>query len=58
MMLRYSLGEAEAADQVEHAVNSVLDQGFRTADIMPGTGDGNTRLVGTAEMADAVIAAL
>ena len=58
MMLRYSLGEAEAADRVERAVNSVLDQGFRTADIMPGGGGGEVRLVGTDEMADAVIAAL
>ena len=38
MMLRYSLGEPEAADRLETAVNSVLDQGFRTADIMPATG--------------------
>lgn len=58
MMLRYSLGEPQAADRLEMAVNTVLDQGFRTADIMPGAGTENTRLVGTDEMADAVIAAL
>ncbi|MYD98742.1 MAG: 3-isopropylmalate dehydrogenase [Gammaproteobacteria bacterium] len=58
MMLRYSLGEREAADRVETAVDSVLAEGFRTADIMPATGTDSTRLVGTAEMADAVIAAL
>lgn len=58
MMLRYSLGEPDAAERVETAVNSVLDQGFRTADIMPATGAEDTRLVGTDEMADAVIAAL
>ena len=58
MMLRYSLGEPDAADQVEGAVNSVLDQGFRTADIMSGHAGDDVRLVGTDAMADAVIAAL
>ena len=58
MMLRYSLGEPEAADRLEMAVNTVLEQGFRTADIMPGTGIETARLVGTAEMADAVISVL
>ena len=58
MMLRYSLGEPEAADRVEGAVNRVLDQGLRTADIMPGKAGDDVRLVGTDVMADAVIAAL
>ena len=58
MMLRYSLGEADAADRVEAAVNDVLDQGVRTADIMPADSAEETRLAGTDEMADAVIAAL
>ena len=40
MMLRYSLGEATAADRVEAAVNAVLEQGIRTADIMPARGRG------------------
>ena len=54
MMLRYSLGQAEAADRVERAVQKVLAQGYRTADIhTPGT-----RKVGTVEMGDAVVAAL
>jgi len=54
MMLRYSLGQAEAADRVERAVQQVLAQGYRTADIhTPGT-----RKIGTVEMGDAVIAAL
>ena len=34
MMLRYSLGLAEEADCIENAVNRVLDDGWRTADIM------------------------
>jgi 3-isopropylmalate dehydrogenase len=54
MMLRYSLDAPAAARRVEAAVSTVLDQGLRTADIMsPGH-----RLVGTAEMGDAVVAAL
>ena len=58
MMLRYSLGEAAAADRVEAAVSAVLEHGIRTADIMPTRGAGDLRQVGTEEMADAVIAAL
>jgi 3-isopropylmalate dehydrogenase len=54
MMLRYSLDEPEMADRIESAVNTVLDQGLRTADIhQPGT-----QKVGTAEMGDAVVKAL
>ena len=54
MMLRYSLGLPEEADKVERAVRSVLAAGLRTADIQqPGM-----RQVGTAEMGDAVVAAL
>jgi 3-isopropylmalate dehydrogenase len=33
MMLRYSFNEAAAADAIEAAVSSVLDQGYRTGDI-------------------------
>ncbi len=54
MLLRYSLGEAAAADAVEQAVKAALDQGLRTPDIYT---DGCTR-VSTAEMGDAVVAAL
>jgi 3-isopropylmalate dehydrogenase len=54
MMLRLSLGEAEAAGAVERAVASVLEQGLRTGDIkVPGA-----RVLGTAAMGDAVVAAL
>jgi len=54
MMLRYSLGQSESADRLERAVQQVLAQGARTADIhTPGT-----RKVGTVEMGDAVVAAL
>ena len=53
MMLRYSLGRADLAQRVEEAVSRVLDQGLRTADIAAGG-----EAVGTAEMGDAVVAAL
>jgi 3-isopropylmalate dehydrogenase len=54
MMLRYSLAQPQAAERVEKAVSKVLQAGLRTADIhTPGT-----RKVGSAEMGDAVVAAL
>jgi 3-isopropylmalate dehydrogenase len=54
LMLRYSLGQPQAAERIEKAVSRVLKSGFRTPDIhTPGT-----RKVGTAEMGDAVVAAL
>jgi 3-isopropylmalate dehydrogenase len=54
MMLRYSLGEPDAAARIEKAVAKVLQAGLRTADIYtPGT-----RKVGTQDMGDAVVAAL
>ena len=58
MMLRYSLNEAAAAERLEKAVDDVLEQGLRTADIMPAAVGGEIRRVGTDAMADAVIAAL
>ena len=54
LMLRYSLGQPQAAQRVEHAVSRVLQSGLRTADISTA----GTRRVGTAEMGDAVVAAL
>ena len=54
MMLRYSLNQDRAADRVEAAVARVLARGLRTADIhKPGM-----QQVGTAQMGDAVVAAL
>jgi 3-isopropylmalate dehydrogenase len=35
MMLRRSLGRADAATAVETAVDGVLDEGYRTRDLMP-----------------------
>jgi len=54
MMLRFSLNQAEAADRIEAAVKTVLEQGYRTVDIWS---EGTTK-VGTAEMGDAVVKAL
>ena len=54
MMLRYSLDESAMADRIEKAVDNVLDQKLRTADIYS---DGMTQ-VSCSEMGDAVVAAL
>ncbi len=54
MLLRYSLDEAALADSIKQAVNSVLDKGLRTADIMS---EGMTEL-GCQAMGDAVLAEL
>jgi len=52
MMLRYSFDMAAEADDIEAAVNAVLDKGLRTADMMS---DGCT-LVGCKAMGDAILA--
>ncbi|NLM73142.1 MAG: 3-isopropylmalate dehydrogenase [Clostridiaceae bacterium] len=50
MMLRYTLNLKKEADAVEKAVNRVLEEGYRTGDIMsPGK-----TLVGTQKMGDMV----
>ena len=54
MLLRYSLGHNDVADKIEAAVSNVLDQGFRTGDIMSA----GCKQVGTIEMGDAIIAEL
>lgn len=54
MMLRYSLDESAMADRIEKAVDKVLDQKIRTADIFS---EGMTK-VSCSEMGDAVVAAL
>jgi 3-isopropylmalate dehydrogenase len=54
MMLRYSLGMTGEADRIEKAVQKVLQQGLRTADIYTK----GTQRVSTVQMGDAVVAAL
>jgi len=50
MLLRYSLSQPEAADKIEAAVNQVINNGLRTADL-----GGN---LSTTAMTDQIIAAL
>ncbi|MFC1764240.1 3-isopropylmalate dehydrogenase [Planctomycetota bacterium] len=54
MMLRYTCNQPALAEHLETAVDRVLVQGYRTADIYA---QGDIK-VGTAQMGDAVIAAL
>ena len=53
-LMRYSFGDEARAQQIEAAVQKVLEQGWRTGDIF----EAGTKLVGCAEMGDAVLAAL
>ena len=50
MLLRYSLGLNEAANKIEAAVDEVLEEGYRTYDIMD---EGKTR-VGTKRMGELI----
>jgi len=54
MMLRFSLNLANEAERIEKAVQTVLAQGYRTADIDTA----GMKRVSTSEMGDAVVAAL
>jgi len=56
MLLRWSLGLAAAADDVEAAVRATIDAGWRTADLVPPDGDAaGLRVVGTTAMTEAVV---
>lgn len=54
MLLRYSLNDEKRARQVENAVQKVLQQDIRTADIF----EEGCKLVSCSQMGDAVLAAL
>ena len=54
MMLDYSFKLPDQSARIKRAVASVLAQGYRTADIF----EAGTKAIGTAEMGDAVVAAL
>ena len=56
MLLRFSLGEIEAADAIEAAVAKTIADGFRTGDI--ATSQPGETQVGTKGMGDAVLARL
>ncbi len=51
MMLRYGLDQPQAADRIEQAVMQVLDEGYRTGDIMSE----GMKLVGCQEMSEALL---
>ena len=57
MLCRWSLGREDAAAAIESAVSRALDDGVRTADLMPRDEEGLER-VGTAGMAEAIVARL
>jgi 3-isopropylmalate dehydrogenase len=52
MMLRYSFSLMEEADDIEKAVDSALNDGLRTADIV---GDSGKTPLSTTEMTDEII---
>ncbi len=54
LMLKYSFGNDKAHDRIFAAIGSVLDQGYRTADIMSE----GMRQIGTREMGDRIAAFL
>ncbi len=54
MMFRYSFELSEAAAQIEQAISSVLESGFRCADFA----EPNQRVLGTTAMTDKIIARL
>ncbi len=54
MLMKYSLGLNEASDDIENAVRSVLDKGYRTGDI---ASEGTT-VIGTKEMGNLIKKAL
>ena len=54
MMLKWTFGLNKEGQMIEDAVAKVLEQGYRTADL----GGDPSKLLGTKEMGDAVIAAL
>ena len=56
MLLRLSLGRDDAASALEDAVGVALDEGHRTADLLPPDGDdAGLRRVGTTGMTAAII---
>ncbi len=57
MMLRFSFDMEDEANAIEHAVSAVLDEGYRTADIMPQneTEAANCKKVGCIEMGKLIL---
>ncbi|MBR4891354.1 MAG: 3-isopropylmalate dehydrogenase [Clostridia bacterium] len=57
MMLRFSFDMEKEADAIENAVSAVLDEGYRTADIMPQTKEEATlcKKIGCSQMGKLII---
>ena len=55
MALRYSFDKGDEATRLEQAVEKVLADGLRTADLL---GEEGVQPVSTSEMGDAIVAAL
>lgn len=55
MLFRYSLDCPAAADAIEAAIAQVLEEGLRTADILPSQANGEVQLVGTTAMGERVL---
>jgi 3-isopropylmalate dehydrogenase len=58
LLLRYGLGLEAEARAVEAAVDAVLADGLRTGDLRRGAGAPGDKLVDTAGMGDAIVAAI
>jgi len=56
MALRYSFDQGDEATRLENAIEQVLADGLRTADLMPA--DADAKPVSTGQMGDAILAAL
>ncbi len=56
MLMRTSLGRDDVAEAIEAAVSAAIDDGFRTADLVPAESDvGGLRRVGTRRMTEAIV---
>ncbi|MCL1880610.1 MAG: 3-isopropylmalate dehydrogenase [Oscillospiraceae bacterium] len=55
MMLRLSLNMPNESDDIENSVNAVLDQGYRTADIVGKSEAEKCKVVGCKEMGDLIV---
>ena len=55
MMLRYSFNLDKEADAIENAVRKVLEDGYRTTDLLPKGREDNFTLVGCRKMGDLLV---
>ena len=55
MMLRYTFNLDKEADAIENAVSKVLEDGYRTVDLMGGSKEDNIIQVGCKAMGDLLV---